>query len=84
MEIKNSAGSALFDYKTTEGSYHFVVRAPDHTHDDPHGSHFPNHFTVREYGHRIVRELKEGGYYPGDAALLIHDEMGTIIHTISF
>jgi len=23
--------------------YHFVVRTSDHTHDDPHGTHFPNH-----------------------------------------
>jgi hypothetical protein len=23
--------------------YHFVVRAPDYTYDDPDGTHFPNH-----------------------------------------
>jgi hypothetical protein len=54
--------------------YHFVVRAPDHTHDDPDGTHFPNHDTAREHGHRIVRELADGGYKPGNAVLLVQDE----------
>ena len=44
--------------------YHFVVRAPDHTHDDP--------------------ELKEDGYDPGDAVLIVHDDRGQIIHSIPF
>ena len=39
---------------------------------------------AKEHGHRIVRELKEGGYSPGDAALLIHDEAGQIVHSITF
>jgi hypothetical protein len=46
--------------------YHFVVRAPDHTHDDPLGTHFPNHEAAREHGHRIVRELREGHVCPPD------------------
>jgi hypothetical protein len=62
--------------------YHFVVRAPDHMHDDPEGTHFPNHEAAREHGHRIVRELNEGGYRPGDASLVIHDETGQIVHAI--
>ena len=64
--------------------YHFVVRAHDHTHNDLDGTHFPNHEAAREHGHRIVRELREGGYCPDGAALVIHDEMGQIIHSITF
>jgi len=30
--------------------YHFVVRAPDYTYDDPDGTHFPNHEAAREHG----------------------------------
>ena len=64
--------------------YHFVVRTSDHTHDDPHGTHFPNHEAAREHGHRIVRELSEGGYNPANAALLIQDETRQTIHSIPF
>lgn len=51
--------------------YHFVVRAPDYTLDDQDGTHFSSHEDAREHGHRIVRELKEDGYNPGGAAVLI-------------
>jgi uncharacterized protein DUF6894 len=65
--------------------YHFVVRAADHTHDDPDGTHFPNHEAAREHGHRIVRELREGGgYNPEDAVLLIQDETRQTVHSIPF
>ena len=64
--------------------YHFVVRAPDHTHDDPNGTHFPHHEAAAEHGRRIVRELTEGGYSPPGAALLIHDETGQLITSIPF
>jgi hypothetical protein len=64
--------------------FHFVVRAPDQTHDDPDGMEFPNREAAREHGHRIVRELREDGHGPGDASLLIHDETGRIITAIPF
>jgi hypothetical protein len=64
--------------------YHFVVRAPDNTHDDQDGMHFQNHEAATEHGHRIVRELREDGYNPGDAALLIQDETRQVIHSIPF
>jgi len=50
--------------------YNFVVRAPDHTHDDPDGMHLPSLEAARAQGDRIVRELKDGGYQPADAACL--------------
>ena len=64
--------------------FHFVVRSPDQTHDDHDGAHFPNRDAAREHGRRIVRELLEGGYNPGDGSLLIHDETGEIITAIPF
>jgi hypothetical protein len=47
--------------------YHFVVRAHDRTHDELDRMHFPNHEAAREHGHRIVPELREGGYNPENA-----------------
>lgn len=64
--------------------YHFVVRAPDYTLDDQDCTHFSSHEDAREHGHRIVRELKEDGYNPGGAAVLIQDEAGQIVHSIPF
>jgi len=64
--------------------YHFVFCAPDQTHDDPDGTHFPNYEAARDHGHQIVRELKEDSYQPGEASLVIHDETGRIVHSITF
>lgn len=64
--------------------FHFVVREMDHTHDDPDGMDFSNHEFAKEHGHRIVRELSEDGYRPGNAALLVQDEARQIIHSIPF
>jgi hypothetical protein len=64
--------------------YHFVVRAPDYTYDDPDGTHFPNHEAAREHGHRVARELREDGYDPGNAALLIQDGARQTLHSIPF
>jgi hypothetical protein len=64
--------------------YHFVVRAPDHTHDDPDGMHLPSHDAAREHGHRVVRELREDGYNPRNAALLIQDKTRRTVYSIPF
>jgi hypothetical protein len=64
--------------------YYFVVEAPDHKHDDPWGIHLPDHEAAKDYGHRIVKELKEGGYHPPDSILVVRDEMGNTIHSIPF
>ena len=58
---------------------HFVVCEPDYTDDDPDGMHLPNHDAAKDHGDRIVRELKDGGYCPGNAALVTHDD-----HSIPF
>ena len=64
--------------------YHFVVRASDHSHDDPEGLVLSDHHAAREHGHRVVRELKEGHYHPPGATLDVVDETGRIIHSIPF
>jgi hypothetical protein len=64
--------------------YHFVVYAPDQKQDDPHGLILPGPLAAKEYGHRVVRELKEGGYHPPGATLHVLDETGKTIHSIPF
>jgi hypothetical protein len=64
--------------------YHFLVRTSDQMLDDSDGMHLPNHDAAKDEGNRIVRELKDDGYCPGDAALLIKDETGQTIHSIPF
>jgi hypothetical protein len=64
--------------------YHFVVCETDHTHDDPEGVQLPSHDAAKDHGNRIVRELKDGGYCPGNAALVIHDETGQPVDSIPF
>jgi hypothetical protein len=61
--------------------YHFVVHAPDQRHDDPDGTHLPDHRAARQYTHRIARELKEGGYTPG-TVVLVQDEGRNTIHSV--
>jgi hypothetical protein len=64
--------------------YHFVVHAPDHRHDDPNGMLLWSHEAARAHGYRIVRELKDGGYDPPGATLLVLDEEGETVHCIPF
>ena len=64
--------------------YHFVVCEPDHRHDDRDGMHLPNHDAAKDEGNRIVRELKDDGYCPGNAALVIKDETGQTVHSVPF
>lgn len=64
--------------------YHFVVHTPGYKHDDPLGMILPGPAAAREHGHRIVRELKEGGYEPPGATLHVLDETGQTIHCIPF
>ena len=61
--------------------FYFVVRAPDHRHDDPFGTHLANHNAAGDYAHRIVRELREGGYAPG-TVLIVQDEERRTIQSI--
>jgi hypothetical protein len=93
LKLSYCAGTRLFDRGFIFGPelgtnpmprYHFVVCEPDHTHDDPDGMHLPNPDAAKDHGRRIVRELKDGGYCPGNAALVIHDEIGQTVQSIPF
>jgi hypothetical protein len=64
--------------------YHFVIDAPDHMCDDPAGTYFPGPIAAQDHGHRIVRELKAGGYDPAGATLHVLDERGQKIHSVPF
>ena len=64
--------------------YHFVVHARDHDHDDPDGIILAGPDIAREHAHQVVRELKEGGYNPPGATLLVLDESGQTIHSVPF
>jgi hypothetical protein len=63
--------------------YHFVVRTGDHTHD-PDDVQLPDHYAAKALASRIVSELKDGGYCPGNATLVINDETGRTVHSIRF
>jgi hypothetical protein len=39
---------------------------------------------AKDQGNRIVGELKDGGYCPENAALIIHDETGQTVYSIPF
>ncbi len=64
--------------------YYFVVKAIDHKHDDPHGTHLPDHEAAHHYAQRIIRELREGGYHPPGTSMIVQDEAGNTIHSIPF
>ena len=64
--------------------YYFVVRAADHSHDDPRGTDLADHHAARAYAHRIVQELREGGYHPSGATMTVRDEAGNTVHSITF
>lgn len=63
--------------------YYFIIDVPDHTYDDPEGEQFLSQEAAREYGHRIIRELTEGGFEAG-AVLRITDESGQTVHSTPF
>ena len=50
----------------------------------PDGMQLPSHDAAKDHGNCIVRELKDGGYCPGNAALVIHHETGRTVHSIPF
>jgi len=64
--------------------YYFVIHARDHRHDDPHGTELPDHEAARDYAHRVIRELKEDNYRPPGATMIVLDQAGNTIHSISF
>lgn len=64
--------------------YHFIIEAPDHTYDDPDGTHFSSDGAAKDYGHQIVHELIKGEFESAGAVMHVTDESGRIIHSIPF
>ena len=64
--------------------YYFTVDMPDHTYDDPDGEPLPSDGAAKDYGRRVVRELKESDFESAGAVLRVRDESGLTIHSIPF
>jgi hypothetical protein len=64
--------------------FYFIIDVPDHTYDDPDGMRFLNHEAAKEFGHQIIRELKDGGFESAGAVLYVTDESGHTIHSVPF
>lgn len=60
--------------------YHFILRWPDHEHEDRQGTDLPDPEAARDYARRIIRELKDGGGYDDpELTLVVRDGDGKII-----
>ena len=66
--------------------YRFVIRWPDHQHDDPEGTRLPSVGAALRYAQRVVRELRESGGDYDDPALrmVVTDDDGNEIFTLPF
>jgi Domain of unknown function (DUF6894) len=64
--------------------YYFVVEMPDHTYGDSEGEQLPNDAAAKNYGARVVRELRQSDFHSVDAILHVRDEGGQIIRSIPF
>ena len=64
--------------------YRFVIHTHNDKLHDESGTILPGSLAAKEYGHRVVRELKAGGYDPPGATLHVLDETGETIHSIPF
>lgn len=60
--------------------YFFVIRWPDHEHDDDFGTRLASDDAALRYAERIIRELKEGGGYnqPGLQMVVQNEDRRTI------
>jgi hypothetical protein len=70
--------------RTKTPRFYFVVHAPNYTRDDPNGIVLAGPKTAREYGHQVIRELKDSGHDALGAVSQVVDENGRTIHKISF
>ena len=65
--------------------YYFLVEMPDYTYDDDSdGKQLPSDTAAKDYGARVVRELKERDFGSAGAILHVRDEGGQIIQSIPF
>jgi Domain of unknown function (DUF6894) len=64
--------------------YYFVVEMPGHTYNDSEGEQLPSDAAAKNYGDRVVRELKESDFQSAGAVLHVRDEGGQTIRSIPF
>ena len=64
--------------------YYFIIEAPDYIYDDPEGEQLSSDAAAKDYGHRVIRELKESGFETAGTVLHIRDENGQTIDSIPF
>jgi hypothetical protein len=64
--------------------YYFIIETPDHTYDDPEGELLPSDGAAKDYGRRVVRELKENDFELAGAVLRVRDESNQTIDSILF
>jgi hypothetical protein len=65
--------------------YHFVAKWLDREHDDPEGTVLQDEEEARRFATRIIRELKEGGGYDEpDVFIVVRDDQGKEVLTLSF
>ena len=72
-----------FGYTLFMPRFHFVIHATDATYDDPLGEDFSCKEAAREYGHQVIRELRQDGFDPS-SVLHVTDECGCTLHSIPF
>lgn len=63
--------------------YRFIIQASDYTYDDREGEPFLSEEAARDYGHRVIRELRQDGFDPS-SVMLVTDERGCTVHSIPF
>jgi hypothetical protein len=56
--LRPEAGLSVVCLCMTMPRYHFVIHAPDQSHDDPEGMMLPDRDAAKEHGHRVVGETK--------------------------
>ena len=64
--------------------YYFIIEVPDHIYDDPDGEQFTSDRAAKDFGHLVVRELKEADFESAGAILQVRDESGQTIYSIPF
>lgn len=64
--------------------YYFIIEMPDHNYDDQEGEELPSDQAAKDYGRRVVRELKGSDSEWAFAVLHVRDETGQTIDSIPF
>jgi hypothetical protein len=64
--------------------YYFIIEMPDYTYDDTEGELLPSDEAAKDYGHRVICELKESEFESAGAIMHVRDESGQTVCSIPF